>query len=39
MGVLPKIIELLKAENFIVHSYAAILIERLMVLSDNNTPR
>eukprot|EP00210_Caulerpa_lentillifera_P007259 g6945.t1 len=39
MGVLPKIIDLLKAENFIVHSYAATLLERLMVLLDNNIPR
>ena len=35
LTVLPKIILLLRTENFVVHSYAATLIERLVIRTEH----
>eukprot|EP01027_Heterolobosea_sp_BB2_P009671 GEZU01014244.1.p1 GENE.GEZU01014244.1~~GEZU01014244.1.p1 ORF type:complete len:683 (-),score=211.25 GEZU01014244.1:922-2970(-) len=39
LSIFPNIIELLRSNSRVVHTYAAGLIERLLVLRDQKTPR
>ena len=38
LQVLPSIIDHLKAEDFIVHTYAAVCIERILYMKENRKP-